>query len=136
MNAMVKHGPHAAQWCAVVVIPSAGHRAKGEGTDGASLRRTPTGSKKEREVRLRAGYYCDAHKPATLDKLMRRSALEAWCSRLQAHYGHGALLINEARLEWVAVDEPCDCAVLAPVAPVAKPVRGAANKPLPEGMMG
>ena len=133
MNAMVKHGPHAAQWCAVVVIPSAGHRAKGEGTDGASLRRTPTGGRKEREVRLRAGYYCDAHKPTTLDKLMKRSALEAWCARLQAHYGHGALLIDQATLVWERAPDSPACVVLESEPPR---IRGKDNKPLPEGMMG
>lgn len=126
MNAMVKAGSaqvthHEAQVVAIVVIPSGGHTAAGEGSKNTQ-RRTPTARGKEREVRLRMGCYCEAHKPKVLAEVMTPVQVKQWCTRLQMHYGHGALLDREARLEWEPVEGHA-CQVELEVAPVVDGVR-------------
>lgn len=134
MNAVVK--AHQAQWCALVVIPSAGHKAPQEGTKNVS-RRTPANSKVEREIRIRTRCYCNEHKArVTLDKVMRKAEIQAWCARLQSHYGHGALLADQAVLDWepIADGEPAACCIPSDAAPVTR--KGGRGASVGEEMMG
>lgn len=107
--------PDGVKWATqvpILVIPSAGHSAKGDGADGA-LRRRPN-SNLEVEVRVRYPACCDQHKGSIkLESLVSRNELTAMCSRFMQHHGHGRLLPEKARVEWAPCPEksmPCeDC---------------------------
>ena len=106
---------HAAQWRAVVVIPSAGHNPVADGVatpkGGRVPRRTPNSKAPETEVRVTFPHaFCAEHREVLgVQDFMRPAELAAYCQRLQAHYGHGRLLPASAHLEWVPVEgeEPC-----------------------------
>lgn len=104
-------GVKAATWCPVLVIPSAGHSLKADGSDLS--RRQPGNSKRETEVRLRYSPCCDAHKgKITVADLESPQEMLALVNRLMNHYGHGRLLPDSAHIDWQKVVEvtPCvDC---------------------------
>jgi hypothetical protein len=104
--------PEGVKWATQVpllIIPSGGHSAKGDGADGA-LRRRPGGSN-EVDVRVRYPPCCDAHKAGIkVESLVTAQDLAGLCSRFSQHVGHGQLHPSRARVEWIPCQEqmPCD----------------------------
>lgn len=103
-------GVKPATWVPLLVIPSAGHNAKMDGTAGANLRRrTVVGS--EQAVTLRYQPCCEEHKgQITVDALITEFQLQGLCTRLTQHLGHGALLPRQAKVEWAECTEKAPCA--------------------------
>lgn len=104
--------PDGVKWAThvpVIVIPSGGHSLA---TDGAAqARRHSANSKPELEVRLRFDACCDTHKAAiTLEALASTQELTSLCVRLTQHHGHGRLMPDKARIDWVKCDARVACA--------------------------
>lgn len=103
--------PDGVKWATQVpllIIPSAGHSAKGDGADGA-LRRRPGGSN-EVDVRVRYPPCCDQHKSGIkVESLATSQEIASMCSRFSQHLGHGQLMPSRARIEWVPCQEQMAC---------------------------
>lgn len=103
--------PEGVRWATqipLLVIPSSGHSAKGDGADGA-LRHRGTGGK-ENAVTVRYPACCDQHKGAIkVESLATEQELAAMCSRFSQHHGHGKLYPERARVDWIACEDKVPC---------------------------
>jgi hypothetical protein len=103
--------PPGVEWATqipVLVIPSAGHSKKGDGTDGALRRRD--GSANENTVKTRYPACCDKHQKAIkVESLATEQEIQAMCSRYSQHHGHGKLYPERARVEWIPADAKVPC---------------------------
>jgi hypothetical protein len=103
-------GVKLAEWVPILVIPSGGHNPKGDGTYLAEQRRQVGNSKAETEVRLRYEPCCAEHKAAiTVASLASEGELQALCTRLMQHHGHGRLMPDRAAIQWQECRETVAC---------------------------
>lgn len=106
--------PQKVKWATSVpllVIPSAGHNPKVDGTAGAGARRQGIFGRQERAVTLRYAPCCDEHKQhIKVKSLITDAQLQGLCTRLTMHLGHGMLQADGAKIEWAPCEEKIPCA--------------------------
>lgn len=99
-----------ATWVPLLVIPSAGHNPKVDGTAGAGARRQGIFGRQERAVTLRYEPCCDEHKgQIKVKSLITEAQLQGLCTRLTMHLGHGMLQAEGAKVEWDECKDKIPC---------------------------
>ena len=103
--------PQGVKWATqvpILIIPSGGHSAKMDGSDGALRNRSTNAN--ERDVKVRYPPCCDEHKKQLkLESLVTEGELASLATRFQQHIGHGRLIPERAKVEWAPCTEKMPC---------------------------